>query len=571
MSNGASSHDARWYENEPERLAWEIERFEAEGHGSPSKRIGENGLLSLNTEIVFHDKPESIRVEFPAEYPAFPPRVFGPPDLLVRHQQPITLNLCLVDDADNWWRPHVAAARLMKQLEGLLAATEDGPRAVAEGEADLPEPLTGFISGRHNETVLIPETALGPDLSAQQGHFQLVEIKPGLRVLTLLEDSEHVEVAALDADLATRLGTDRPGVPRQKGQWISFNHAPAADEWHEARAAAINVAKERRRPQVPKKKRRTRVTERPVRHLVGVTFLEQGPTRDEMRRAWLFYETEQKPSEEMPSIVDRAIGTQALSKRVRRQRTPELGGLESCRFVLVGAGTLGSAIALELAKADAGQIEIVDADSYDLNNSVRHVLGHLSAGCDKASELADFAASLNPFSNIHGHVFSVGAGEEERNRLGELVKEAAVVVDATGSHAVTRALHSHTAPLGIPLVSTALTPGGYGGRAIVLSGRSPCFDCFLSAQEAGDLPRPESGPVSRATPYACSHPAASCAGFDAFEIACHATRLAVQVAGVTDYPDQDADWIVVNLRNPSERWKQGSLAPHRDCAWCGEK
>jgi molybdopterin/thiamine biosynthesis adenylyltransferase len=568
LSGGAES-SKRWFELHPERVEWEIEQFQAEGCGLPSRRIREDGGLSLITEVAFHGKPEEIELRFPADYPNAPPRVHGPAHLLTRHQQPFSGDVCVVDNIDNWWRPQYPAVFLIRQLRLLIEATERGKEAVAEGEADLPEPLTGYVAGRPNDVVLIPEEALASELPGHEGEFQLAELRSGLRVLASLRGSDGTEIAALRPELAERLGASARGVGKPRGAWIAFSHVPAADEWHEVEAAALAAAKRRSIPLPPRKKRQRRIGVPPRQQLVGVTFLEEGSTRKKTRRTWVFYDVEQRHNEE-PHLLPPPIETQALSARVREQRIPELRGLQECRFVVAGAGTLGSAITLELAKAGAGQIEIIDADRYDLNNSVRHVLGTFAAGREKAPELAGLAESLNPFVTAIPHVLRIGGSEEDRAEVIELVQQASVVIDATGSHTALRTLHSYTAPRETPLVSVALTPGGYGGRVITLSGRSPCFDCFLAAQDAGELPMPEEGPISRETPYACSHPAAACAGFDALEFACHATRVAVQAAAATEYPAKDADWIIVNLRTPAERWQQGTLQPHRDCPWCGE-
>lgn len=568
MSSGDTEAGERWFELHPERVEWEIEQFSAEGFGLPSRHVREDGGLSLITEVVFQGKPEEIELRFPADYPNAPPRVHGPAHLLTRHQQPFSGDVCVIDNVENWWRPHRPAVLLMRQLRLLIEATERGKDAVAEGEADLPEPLTGFVGGRRDDIVIVPEEALASELP-NEGEFQLIVLRPGLRVLTSVRDSVSREIAALRPELAERLGANASGVGKAKGSWISFAHVPAADEWHEVEALALAAAQKHSVPLLPKKKRRRRIAARPRRQTVGVTFVEEGPTRDKTRRTWLFYDVEQRHNEQ-PHLLLPPTKSQALSESVREQRIPELRGLQECCFVVAGAGTLGSAITLELAKAGVGQIEIVDADSYDLNNSVRHVLGTLIAGREKAPALAALAESLNPFVTARGHVLRIGGSEDERQAVIELVQEASVVIDATGSHAVLRILHSYTAARETPLVSVALTPGGYGGRVIALAGRSPCFDCFLAAQDTGELPRPEDGPISRETPYGCSHPAAACAGFDALELACQATRLAVQAAAVTEYPTKDADWVVVNLRNPPDRWKQGRLDPHRACPWCGE-
>ena len=69
------------------------------------------------------------------------------------------------------------------------------------------------------------------------------------------------------------------------------------------------------------------------------------------------------------------------------------------------------------------------------------------------------------------------------------------------------------------------------------------------------------------TPYGCSHPAASCAGFDVTELAANLARTAVRAAATTDYPALDFDWAIINFRPGAVRWTQGMLKPLPGC-WC---
>jgi molybdopterin/thiamine biosynthesis adenylyltransferase len=244
---------------------------------------------------------------------------------------------------------------------------------------------------------------------------------------------------------------------------------------------------------------------------------------------------------------------------VRDERIPELRGLDECRFVVVGGGTLGGPLAVELAKAGAGEVHVVDFDHYDLNNAVRHILRAHDAGLEKASAVAAQAERMSPFTRAVGWDFAVGIGTDASEVTRKLVERADVVIDVTASHSITRLLHRRASEAGKPLVAATLTAGGYGGRVLVLGGASPCLDCFLLAQDGGAVPRPQEGPTSNVTPFGCSHPAASCAGFDALEVVAVASRIAVQASGKTAYPPLELDWVVVNLRSAERRWEQGTL------------
>jgi molybdopterin/thiamine biosynthesis adenylyltransferase len=293
------------------------------------------------------------------------------------------------------------------------------------------------------------------------------------------------------------------------------------------------------------------------------TFLEEGPRRGEQRRVWVFYVAILAKHGEITQ--QRYVLTQAYSQRARSERIPELSGLAQCRVLAVGAGALGSSVIGELAKAGCRHIDVVDNDDYDLNNAVRHVLPITRAGEPKALAVARWAKGLNPFISIEPHGLTVGG--DDHGEVRTLLEAADVVVDSTGLHYVTRLLHKEASDAGNCLVSGALSPGAYGGRVVALRDLRPCFDCFL---ENPEIPRPLAEPPreEEVTPYGCSHPAASAAGFDVAELAAIVARVVVQASGRTSYPHLDYDWAVVNFRPGAERWQQGNLMAFSDCPWC---
>lgn len=77
----------------------------------------------------------------------------------------------------------------------------------------------------------------------------------------------------------------------------------------------------------------------------------------DLRRSWLFFEIVRHGAGSVES-TGKPIRAQALSKAVRDERIPELSGLDECCFVVVGGGSLGGPIAVELAKGGAGEITL---------------------------------------------------------------------------------------------------------------------------------------------------------------------------------------------------------------------
>lgn len=81
-------------------------------------------------------------------------------------------------------------------------------------------------------------------------------------------------------------------------------------------------------------------------------------------------------------ILDR----EQVHSRVSRQ---EGRGLHEARVVLVGVGSLGSAIAAQLARVGVGHLTLVDPELLEDANLGRHMLGIDDLGCSKAIALRD--------------------------------------------------------------------------------------------------------------------------------------------------------------------------------------
>lgn len=552
MSSGDSSNGRRpWFEIDPGRRVLEL-RHVQEIDPQATDEV-DQGELAINAHVTHKGVPVSIHIDFPADYPAIPPTIYGPLGLIERHQQPVHGNFCLIDNEEHWWKPYFHSGMLMEELQRLLDADEKG--VVAEGERDMPEPISAQIYKRPGMVVLLFEEALTLELGNTSGTFELARRRDEQWVLTKLVAGDGSVLAEIPDDLYRRLGVGHQG--RAEGNWTSVDRELAAGDVRTiADLASDGMTRAR-----PTHRARSR-----QRDLVwsAVTFPEQAPTRKELRRAWLFYATKHGPAGGVGDPGD-AIRTQAVSSSVRRDRLLELQGLENQRFLVVGAGAIGGQLVLELAKAGIGDIDVVDSDIYDVGNAVRHPLGLDSAGLSKADEVAALAERFNPFSRVRSHHQSFGHTPAGRALADELVHAADVVIDTTGFHSVTRLLHQRCAAEGMPLVSSALSVGGYGGRIVVLHRARPCFDCFLDDRR---IPAPAQGEAPNRVPYGCSHAAASCAGFDVLELVANTARTAIRLVPGIAYPSLDFDWAVLNFRPGFDRWTQGQLLAQADCPMC---
>ncbi len=150
--------------------------------------------------------------------------------------------------------------------------------------------------------------------------------------------------------------------------------------------------------------------------------------------------------------------------------------LLAAHALVIGAGGLGSPVALYLGSAGVGRITIVDGDQVDLTNLQRQIAHDLArVGMPKAESAARSVAAINP-------TVCVGPLHERADaaRLLELVAMADVVVDCSDNfatrHAVNKACVVHSRPL---VFGAAI---GFDGQVSVCtpgSLASPCYACLF--------------------------------------------------------------------------------------------
>lgn len=155
----------------------------------------------------------------------------------------------------------------------------------------------------------------------------------------------------------------------------------------------------------------------------------------------------------------------------------ELGGpgqqkLKGAGALVVGAGGLGSPVALYLAAAGVGKLVLVDPDVVDRSNLQRQVVfTEADIGRPKAEAAADRLAALNP------HIFVAGYnGFFNTSTADELCKGVDLVLDGTDDFGVRFAVNEACVRHGKPLVSGAI--GRWTGQVGVF-GAQPCYRCLV--------------------------------------------------------------------------------------------
>lgn len=140
--------------------------------------------------------------------------------------------------------------------------------------------------------------------------------------------------------------------------------------------------------------------------------------------------------------------------------------------LVVGAGGLGSPVALYLAGAGVGRVTIVDDDAVDLTNlqrQIAHTTGRV--GRPKTESAREAMAQLNPEVLVRALVQRADA-----QLLDELVPQADVVVDCSDNFATRQAINLACVRHARPLVAGAAIR--FDGQLSVYDVRQPDVPCY---------------------------------------------------------------------------------------------
>ena len=150
--------------------------------------------------------------------------------------------------------------------------------------------------------------------------------------------------------------------------------------------------------------------------------------------------------------------------------------LLASRALIVGAGGLGSPVALYLGSAGVGHLTVVDHDRVDATNLQRQIAHRLSSvGEFKAESIKRAITDINP----DVEVTSVTRRADDA-LLDILVAQADVVLDCTDNFATRHAINRATTKHRKPLVSGAALR--FDGQVAVYDPRdalSPCYACVF--------------------------------------------------------------------------------------------
>ncbi|MDD2920151.1 molybdopterin-synthase adenylyltransferase MoeB [Rhodoferax sp.] len=148
----------------------------------------------------------------------------------------------------------------------------------------------------------------------------------------------------------------------------------------------------------------------------------------------------------------------------------------AARVLIVGAGGLGSPVALYLGSAGVGRITVLDDDTVDMTNLQRQVAHTMDrVGSPKVRSIQAAIAQLNP-----GVEVTAIQQRADAALLDQLVAQFDVVLDCCDNFATRHAINAACVAHQKPLVSGAAIR--FDGQVSVYDARdalSPCYACVF--------------------------------------------------------------------------------------------
>jgi sulfur-carrier protein adenylyltransferase/sulfurtransferase len=183
---------------------------------------------------------------------------------------------------------------------------------------------------------------------------------------------------------------------------------------------------------------------------------------------------------------------QSLTKEQRERYSrhllvPEIGlegqaKLLDAKVLALGAGGLGSPVALYLAAAGVGTLGIVDDDEVDLSNLQRQVIHTTDRiGVPKVDSAEEAIRGINPDVQVVKYKTRL-----DTSNIMEIIEGYDVIVDGADNFPTRYLLNDASVRLGIPVVSASIL--GFDGQLSVFKPYDgPCYRCLYPAPPPADL------------------------------------------------------------------------------------
>ena len=410
-----------------------------------------DGLLCLDAEILAHDSIYPIRMKYPSVYPNCPPAV-NPRCNLERnwssHQYGRGGELCLEIGPDNWEPGYFGEHMLQSAFKLLRSENPDGNEPIVE----IPSRHTSTIGRdvRHSRLRLVVENELNSALEH-------------LPVGSLAEVELHCKVHKVPSLACIALAHSVKY--RDEVIWKNrFVPTGIATEWS---AESCVYCSTRLKPGKLREHSRSTLIKLLNSHVEGfAAFIQENPlaafilVSDTKKNLHLFWTTDVKGTSCLKFLTvasSSASTVERLGEQYCKLKDKNIG--------IVGLGSVGSKIAISLARSGVSDFFLVDDDILLPENICRHALNWNSIGLHKVDAVSKQIQAISTNCTVKVRPIKL-SGQESTSAVGSALgnlSECDLIVDATCDPTTFLQLSGIAQQFNKPLIWLEIFAGGIGG------------------------------------------------------------------------------------------------------------
>ena len=511
-----------WYERDPARMRTELLAGERTGAHLCWVKHGP-GLVGWKGQVEVQGQQHFLTITYPPTFPMAAPRVLETEpftstiiDHSKTYHQFIDGSLCLYTvgrDARSWSPEYTIAdvlARYREYREMANAGTHVDEHGARMDIAGLPAPMTLVMSPGQAQAMSIP------------GSWGRLDI-----AISLLGFSVVSRLTGRDLQVPMALTPWTSGgvipIPLLRGYWVNVSSASwrRLITWVEIESLLSRTLPERQLAEAL---------------AANVLVLARSDATAPGNALAIFRILQHsRPSD--PAISSH-VQIVDLEERLFARVDGAMEGrkrLADARVALVGLGSLGSAVAMHLARSGVAQFHLFDPDRLEPENITRHA-GDLSGlYLPKVSVVEALILRRNPKAQVQSHASSPlwdGSGAAQGQFQELLDHPASLVVVTTADDQVERAINQMAVMAQTPVVYGSVLGAAEHGRIFcVIPGHTACYQCILDAQASAPDRFPSLQEARGAEPagvHPYRQPGIPGLGIDIEQVALMTARLALQ-------------------------------------------
>lgn len=454
-----------WVMDDPTRFLAEKSELEKLESGvdwlSTSWRMLENGLFVVDLTVTVYGRPFVGQMTYPATFPNSPPyiRPLDSSELWSGHQYGPGGSLCLEWRADNW-QTTVTGADMVRSAYSLLSA---------EHHPELPHAVPSAHRQTEGQSMRVTKQRFVGTSSLRLKFLALdMQSKTALKSSTKFHGATTVRFVT---ELADHQGDFKPVEDIPEGVYTSFPFFSLSEEGLILRSSFFDQ----------------KLDIRSISMLME-TIASAGFEVDNIQM-----EEDGTYKSKMIILMGSEISSLRIFSMVMGKNPglqehgiiwPSLSGgrlfdesnnLANLRIGIVGLGSIGSKVAISLARSGVRHFLLVDDDYLTIGNMVRHELSWAYMGEHKVYAVKDKLSLIAPGLKVDVRTTRL-AGQESAVNTAAAHKDLSncdLLIDATANPEVFLVLASLAKKYKKPLCWGEVFAGGYGG---MIARARPGFD-----------------------------------------------------------------------------------------------